>query len=100
MAKYSVIGYYKEDNQTSADEVVADSGEEALAMVARERLGERDAAGDYEHQGEFELVVAVLKFTTLDNLLTFPGDGLVEAREYIEPGWELEEMEGQANGEA
>lgn len=94
--KFTVIGFYREDNQTTADPVQAESGEEALKEVARQRLGAYDRdENTYENQGEFELVCAVLQ-GPLDNedanpgdRFTWPGDGTVEAREYIEPGWEL-----------
>jgi hypothetical protein len=102
MNKYTVIGYYAEDNQTTADPAEADNGLDAMRIVARERLGERDAAGDYENQGDFQLVVAVQdgdeskiesgvvgEPAKPGDRFTWPGDGMVEAREFIEPGWGL-----------
>lgn len=98
MPKFTVIGYYAEDNQTSSDEVEAESGEEALRKVALERLGEFDQAENiYENQGLFDLVVAILQGGDAGGM-TWPGDGLVEAREYLEPGWELEK--GGEDGQA
>lgn len=93
MPKYTVIGYYAEDNQTTADPIEAENGEEALRKAAHQRLGEYDQVEDtYERQGEFELVVAIEdRGEAMEGRgLTFPGDGMVEARDFIEPGWELE----------
>lgn len=100
MNKYTVIGYYSEDNQTTADAIEAETGEEALRKCALERLGEYDKEEDFYHdQDQFELVVAILigGDGAEPGGLTFPSDGggMVEARDYVEPEWRFEKTEGQ-----
>lgn len=71
MPKFTVILMYEESGQVCADEVTAKNGEEALLKVAQ----------DPDRNG-CSLILAIQGKT--DGKLTFAGEGVVDAENYIE----------------
>jgi len=92
MPNYTVIGIYRDSGQTCADSVQdAQDGREALRRAAKMRLGcpeEKDAGeAQVDADGDtYELVVAIqVGGNAAENDgLTFPGNEIMETRDYLE----------------
>lgn len=86
MPNFTVIGVYERDNQSIADIFEnAKDGMDAMRQCAIERLGKLDADGFYENPSP-SLVVAINNELRAgeEGRLTFPGDGLVDAVDFLE----------------
>ena len=76
---YTVLTYHEDSRQIAAHHVEATDGQDALYKVAKEHGGELVVA----IAGEVHEAFAAKEETEVGTL-TFPGDGLVDAHEYIE----------------